>query len=197
MIIHINGSRINTEVYSGTFLPLADLPFTVIVLMNPHYSSSVLFSTCQCILFQKGTGHHRAQITYITKHQKAHKEERIENFGSLGQSEGRAWLTVYLSCWGSFVRAKHITDWWSLSWGQHASLLHIHTVLYIDTLSDIPHHNNMKPTKRPPPASFISVWIQAESIYLPVRPKVSFCTTLAKWLVRASAGSTRRLWNQH
>lgn len=90
-------------------------------------------------------------------------------------SEGRVWLTVYLSCWGSFVRAKHITVWWSFSWGQNASLLHIHTALYIETRSDIPDHNNMKPTKRPPPVSFISVWIQAESIYFPVRYKVYFC----------------------
>lgn len=114
----------------------------------------------------------------MTESCKAHKDKKCRNFGCLREdmwtlpSEVRVWLTEYLSCWGSFVRAKHITDWWSLSWGQHASLLHIHTVPYIDTHSDIPDHNNMKPTKRPPPVSFISVWIQAENIYLPVRHKV-------------------------
>lgn len=108
-------------------------------------------------------------------------------------SEGRVWLTVYLSCWGSFVRAKHITVWWSFSWGQNASLLHTHTVLYIETSSDIPDHNNMKPTKRPPPVSFISVWIQAESIYFPVRYKV-FSAKIR--LVPVSAGSTHCLWKE-
>ena len=138
-------------------------------------------------------------MNLTTEYYNAPKESHIENFGFLSKdmwtllSEGRVWLTAYLSCWGSLVRAKHITVWWSFSWGQHASLLHIHTALYIETRSDIPDHNHMKPTKRPPPVSFISVWIQAESIYFPL--DIKFISGKIQ-LVQASAGWTHCLWKE-